>query len=384
MPAKKRPRTSNDIFCTEALFEALKVFAMIKKLAWDFEFMEYAKSRRCQGPDREGLEYYFEALEAVLKFAPGGFPSLALLRIIWVQLQDNFDVMADEVKAKYKKSGVNAWATDAGDKIRLMCSHVMDLKRSGSTFLSPKLQALVALIKPPSGKELEPPDEVPVPEAKPARILRREASASVEITRVSCQCEECLVKAPAIDADEEALAPTAATCSGCAAGRGAEAEAEAEDSDHSSTSRAPMRNMEHVHAARGGHKKQVEALKRPAVEALKKPAAAQPEKAKPIEKATKDTRKARGGHEKADDAAGVLKVALNTRNTPNRKESIVIVNGKYVAQCSEKQSPRYKDIMKQVKEELENKTLKPEGEAVRNRIHALAEEMDDARARVEA
>jgi hypothetical protein len=69
-----------------------------------------------------------------------------------------------------------------------------------------------------------------------------------------------------------------------------------------------------------------------------------------------------------------LKVSLNARNTHNRKESIVMVNGKYVAQCSEKQSPRYKDIMKQVKEDLENKTLKLEGEAVRSRIHALAED----------
>ena len=137
-----------------------------------------------------------------------------------------------------------------------------------------------------------------------------------------------------------------------------------------------MQNRKHVAAARGAHKKLVEASKRPA--------AVQPEDAKPIAKATKAPRKAKGGHEKADDAAGLLKVWLNTRNTPNRKESIVMVNGKYVAQCSEKQSNRYKDIVKQVKEELENKTLKPEGEAVRNRIQALAAVMDDARTRIEA
>jgi hypothetical protein len=313
------------------------------------------------------LEYYFEVLQAVLKFAPGGFPSLALLRIIWMQLHENFDVMADDVKAKYKKSGVHAWATDAGDKLRVMCSHLMDLKKSGSTFLSPKLQALVALIKLPSEGEVEQelPKDVPVPASTPARILRREASASVEIIRVSCQCEECLATAPAIDADKEAPAPTAAKSTGCAARTGAEAAAKATDSDHSSTSRAAMQNRKHVAAARGAHKKLVEASKRPA--------AVQPENAKPIAKATKAPRKAKGGHEKADDAAGLLKVSLNTRNTPNRKESIVMVNGKYVAQCSEKQSNRYKDIMKQVKEELENKTLKPEGESVRNRTHALAE-----------
>jgi hypothetical protein len=366
MPAKKKPRTSNDIFCPVALFEALKVFAMLKKLAWDWEFLNYAKSRRSQGPDREGLEYYFEVLQAVLKFAPGAFPSLALLRLTWAQLHDNFDVMADEVKAKYKKSGVQAWATDAGDKMRIMCSHLVDLKKSGSTFLSPKLQALVALIKLPSEVELEPPGEIQVPKSTPARILRREASESVEIIRISCQCEECLAKAPPIDADEEAPAPTAATSCGCAAGIGAEAEDKPLDSDHSSTSRAAMQNTKHVAAKRGGHKSQVEALKKSAAE--------QPEKAKPSSTATKAARKTKGGHEKADDAAGVLKVSLNARNTHNRKESIVMVNGKYVAQCSEKQSPRYKDIMKQVKEELENKILKPEGEAVRNRIHVLAED----------
>ena len=150
MPPKKKVRTSNDLFCKAALYEALKVFAMLKKLAWDWDFLEYGKSRRSQGPDREGLEYYFEVLQAVLKFAPKGFPSLALLKLVWTQLNEKHNVMAEEVKAKYKQKGIDSWASDACDKLRVMCSHVVDLKKSGTTFLSPKLEALVTLIKPPS------------------------------------------------------------------------------------------------------------------------------------------------------------------------------------------------------------------------------------------
>jgi hypothetical protein len=42
-PKKKRTRTSNDVFCSAALYEALKVFAALKVLAWDWEFLEYGK-----------------------------------------------------------------------------------------------------------------------------------------------------------------------------------------------------------------------------------------------------------------------------------------------------------------------------------------------------
>ena len=128
MPPEKKVRTSNDLFYKAALYEALKVFAMLKKLAWDWEFLEYGKSRRSQGPDREGLEYYFEVLQAVLKFAPKGFPSLALLKLVWTQLNEKHNVMAEEVKAKYKQKGIDLWASDACDKLRVMCSHVVDLK----------------------------------------------------------------------------------------------------------------------------------------------------------------------------------------------------------------------------------------------------------------
>ena len=68
---------------------------------------------------------------------------------------------------------------------------------------------------------------------------------------------------------------------------------------------------------------------------------------------------------------GPLTVTLQKRDTPKRQESIVMVNGKYLAQCSKLQSPTYKAIMRQIKEELENGALKPEGEAIRTRKKAL-------------
>ena len=70
-------------------------------------------------------------------------------------------------------------------------------------------------------------------------------------------------------------------------------------------------------------------------------------------------------------AARPLKVALQKRDTPTRKESIVMVNGKYIAQCSITQSAKYKDIMIMIKKEIEDGTLKPYREAVRERIQFL-------------
>jgi hypothetical protein len=294
---------------------------------------------------------------------------MALLRVVWLQLQEKHDIMHDEVKKKYRHgNGLDRWAQDCVDRLRVMCTHVVDLKKSGTTFLSPKLQALVALVKLPTADA--PAPDAPQPAREERRQLRPQGSgasdASLTITHVVCRCAECMAMQPAIDVDHEADA---------AAPNLVEAP---EDSDHSSTSMAAKENTAHVPAARGGQKKAIAA----AQAALKKPAAADapPEvlgareaDAPPARAAMKamKAKKAMKLMKVVAAAAGPLKVTLQKRNTPNRKESIVLVNGKYMAQCSEKQSLRYVHVMEEIKEEVESGALKPEGEAIRTRILAL-------------
>eukprot|EP00974_Lingulodinium_polyedra_P110966 10732361-Lingulodinium_polyedra.AAC.1 len=52
----------------------------------------YAKARRSQGPDRNGLAMYKLLLTCVLQHAPGGFPGLVALRDCYLQLQREYGI----------------------------------------------------------------------------------------------------------------------------------------------------------------------------------------------------------------------------------------------------------------------------------------------------
>ena len=369
MPAKK-PRTSNDVFCTYALYAALEAFAKLKTLSWDWEGGEYAKSRRSQGADREGLEAYFELLKAILTLAPGGFPSLMLLKVVWSRLQAEHTIMAEEVKKKYKRaSGLDEWATDACNKIRIMCSHVVDLKKSRTSFLSPKLEELVALVKLSSHTSSAGDSEAPaasIPATQVAakasgankRKLRGEGSdaSSVIITSMECRCPACMAEAGPIVLDTS-------PCKSSPKKKKA-VEVEASSDAESSTSRAARSNEKEP--AEEEAEEEEEGAKEEDIN--KKPA-----EAAVAMKAMKVCKVMKAMKAKAPKAPieGPLTVTLQKRDTPKRQESIVNVNGKYLAQCSKLQSPKYKAIMLQIKEELENGALKPEGEAIRTRIKAL-------------
>ena len=60
MPPLKRPRPRNDYFDAAALVEALSPMASLKTSACpiDWELMYYAKSKKSQSPDRQGMEKY--------------------------------------------------------------------------------------------------------------------------------------------------------------------------------------------------------------------------------------------------------------------------------------------------------------------------------------
>ena len=138
-----------------------------------------------------------------------------------------------------------------------------------------------------------------------------------------------------------------------------------------------MNNTKHVEARRGGHKKAIldaiEAKKRPAAADAEDPEATKADAAQM--KAMKAMKVAGSGAPVMEAmkavAAGEKKVKLQHRQQEHRKEWIVLCNGRYIAQCSEKQSAKYKTIMEQIKDEMEDGTLEPEREATRARSQAL-------------
>ena len=80
-------RQTNDHFDVDKMRDQLAQFAKLKDLGWDWEFSMYSKDRRGLGPDRKGLEFYQEILDIVLHLSPAGQPSLALLKIVFVELE---------------------------------------------------------------------------------------------------------------------------------------------------------------------------------------------------------------------------------------------------------------------------------------------------------
>ena len=201
----KRPRSSNDEFDVKLLCAELAPYARVKDLQWDWEFSQYAKTRRSQAPDRLGLEKYQEFLKTVLRVAPGGLPSQVRLREVFMYLDQHHCIMAADLRELNKEPCV--WANDCCDRVRLMLRHIRDLKLSRSTFLSAGVKELVDMLQVAS-----PPVEEQAPVAEQAPVRRRllkkvSSTASVVLCNVTCKCSIC--RRPDIvdvDRDTSALA----------------------------------------------------------------------------------------------------------------------------------------------------------------------------------
>ena len=79
-------RTPNDDCGPDAMEAALEGFAKDKSFPLDWELEQYEKRRRGQGPDREGLERYYDLLMVVISLCPYGQPALAMLWLVWISL----------------------------------------------------------------------------------------------------------------------------------------------------------------------------------------------------------------------------------------------------------------------------------------------------------
>ena len=197
----KRSRTRNDPIDLVNFCDGLAELAKLRTPGFDWDLRAYGKSRRSQGPDRDGLMYYERLLEQVLRFAPRGFPSHVQLREAWMWLQKEHHVMACDVA-----SSIESWADKAAETIRLMLKHLVDIRRSGTPYLSPGLAKLVGMISDDSGSSAAvapqpapalaapPPAPEPLPLADTGRrqlVAHDSTGSSVQFCGLKCRCSDC-------------------------------------------------------------------------------------------------------------------------------------------------------------------------------------------------
>lgn len=295
-----RSRSRNDLLNVVDVCEALAPFAVLKTPPFDWEVAGYGKTRRSQGPDRDGLEAYEQLLRVILRAAPSGHPSLGRLRSVWMWLHGKYGLMAPDIQSK----GVPLcdWAAQAADTVRLMCKHLLDIKASRTTFLSPTLAGLVSMLK-----DAEPEGEEEVEERLPApRTLKPQLStgSSVVLCGWRCECPDCKQPAEVIDMDSDGA---------------------------SSTSLAAAA----VETVPASSSKLTKALK----EASKPVAAKAPKMKKPAAAAAAVAEE--------PSKAGAPKVKIVTRKKP--EQAYVMVNGKFLIACSKARSPDFMAHIAEIK-----------------------------------
>ena len=137
----KRDRSGNDIVpSAAALLAELLQLASLRKPGFDWDLSAYSKTRRSQGPCRDGLQTYKPLLKVLLKFCPHCKPGHVMLRECWKSMVGQYPDI------KTSKESVSSWASSCADTSRMMLKHVHDVALSGSPFLSLGLGDLVSLV----------------------------------------------------------------------------------------------------------------------------------------------------------------------------------------------------------------------------------------------
>lgn len=339
--APKKPRSANDFFNVAELCEKLAVLARLKFPGFDWEMEAYCKSRRGQGPDREGLAQYFQILKAVLEVAPTGLPGHMRLREVWLWLEKEYKVMAPDVRSRGK--AVPIWASECADKVRIMLSHLDDLRDSGSSYCCPEVLQLVKMLKPRVPKETSspgapflpltassskssvapppppppPPFPAPLP-VRPRELQRGDSDGSVHLVSAFCKC------------------------GACRDGTVSEVDLLTQESTKSFASEEANAVAESVPAGRGAVKRLL-ADQKDAETDDKDAGGAAPPKRRICSK-TKGT--------PSEEQKVGLKVKLVPRHTPGKEEAYVLVDGKYWCGCSKKASPDYSRIVEAVADRI--------------------------------
>jgi len=355
-----RTRSCNDRFDVNVMADALTSFARVKDCPFDWELASYSKTKRSQGPDREGLVMYAPLLRKVLSVAPGGFPSFSLLREALVLLDEKFDIMDPRLRAAKK---VRAdWASDSADAVRRALRHVVEIKRWKSPFMAPAVGELVELVKDGAGRKSAmdgAPGELASPMPPPASSFGRQQRAlsvhvsdeSVQFCSALCKCPDCKPVPDLVDLQSPARSSPPGS----------------PNSARSVTSMVAAGSAEIVDPARGGHK-------RAAVQmascigkghAAKRPAAAPPAKKHPAASPPAMKRPA---------ASHICQFKVVRRDNPEERKQAYIMNGKkYVIGLTHRVCNNYLQVIEQVRDELENAAIVG-NEAAKRRVSELAGE----------
>ena len=214
--APKRPRPTNDMFCTESLYESLNTFAALKKSEWDFELERYSSSRREDPIDLKELARYEPHLAAILRHAPGCYPSKSQLKVVLSRLDEEFSIKSPALAARIEKKH-DMWCEYVADRVRICTKHVLQLFEAQSPYLSHPIKNLVKLVHAqPTRKSIRKimseADEqradsvVDSSIASSSRELSRHASntseksaaSSIMIVSSTCCCPDCVPQQPDI------------------------------------------------------------------------------------------------------------------------------------------------------------------------------------------
>ena len=128
-------RAPNDVVCVSDLFASLSVLAKNRDCTVDWALSTYVKTRRSQGPDKQGLVTHVQLLAIVLSHAPGGRPGQVVLHDTWMALHRRYGI-GPTVNPE-------VWADKCAVKIRLALKHLLDMIASPPKSIAPEICMLL-------------------------------------------------------------------------------------------------------------------------------------------------------------------------------------------------------------------------------------------------
>ena len=146
----RAPRPLTSTFAPTALAQQLSDLAKLRHPGFEWDGSAYQASKRSDLGDTEGLARHIVPLSILLKMCSTGFPSHPNLRQALTILQARHHIFKE-------CSNVFKVASNAADQWRLMCRHIYNRRREGSTevYLTP-LVDLIVLPSNPSAAEVPP------------------------------------------------------------------------------------------------------------------------------------------------------------------------------------------------------------------------------------
>lgn len=247
----RAPRGLNDAFSVSDLVASLSELAKDRDCCEDWQLSTYVKTRRSQGPDKEGLVAHARLLGIILDHAPGGRPGQVALKDAWMALQRRYAIQGTDT------AHTEVWADKCALKIRLALKHLLDIRAARPKSLAPEICMLMDKVRDTNGgctpqvvtARYSPsmnssPAAQPSPSSSPKkrRILRQSSSeASVELVHWKCNCAVCspppVVSLSQASSSADAREEAAANSCSVPCGRGAvkaalKKPASAQEADH--------------------------------------------------------------------------------------------------------------------------------------------------------